>query len=983
MTSRHALLPAATAAIVLVLALVFPFAGCGLPLQGLSSDADAGSPCNADSQCVDKSPCTTDSCVGGACKHVMQPDGPAPSTSQIAFDCKVVQCKAGEAKTENDDTDIQADAEDCTIDQCNAGEAFHTAKPDNTSCVMGGDGICMGGQCQITCTTNGMCDDKNPCTEDTCDVAQGVCSFSPLNGVNTPGKAQIAGDCKVQVCVDGMDTKSADDSDLPKTATDCDEELCNGGVPSNPPRDIDVSCGPGKARFCDGAGVCVECNNPTTCPGLDNDCQVRSCTAHVCGITFTPVGTPRAQAFQTNNDCLVVVCDGAGSSAPPKADDTDLPDDGNACTKDICTAGVISHSFEAINTACGNNSACNAVGQCGCANDSACMAPNTCGGGSPMGTPFICGCTLKTCASLGKTCGSVTDGCFSTQNCDNGSKEGSETDIDCGGGAAGTCGDTCAIGKQCLVDTDCGAAGVGHCADGVCCNSACTGTCQACSNAKKGNGPDGTCGSIAINLQDPNATTTCVGNNVCDGANHCKKIDGQTCSMNSDCVNGSCADGVCCNAPCTGTCLACTAVKKGAGVDGVCGNIAINQPDTQASVTCTGTSACDGTGFCKKAVGQACASNGACANANCIDGVCCGVAGGCPACQSCAVGANGTCGNIPAGPDNAMPNTCTGTSSCDSMGNCKKSQGQACLNNSACANNNCLDGFCCGSANCPSCQVCTGAGGTCTAGPAGQDNTAPNTCNGNTSCDAGGNCKKINGQACVTTLDCATGTCVDLICCGSPSCPSCQTCTGALGTCTAGPAGQDNTAPNTCNGSSSCDAGGNCKKINGQPCATTLDCATGTCVDLVCCGTPNCPTCQVCGGVTGVCGPITAGMPDNTAPNACPANNVCDAAGACKKDDGQTCLASTECYNGNCVDGVCCNSPCTTQCMACNALQTGGADGVCSNIIAKAPDLSATTTCVLPMACDGAGVCKQATGQPCTMNSDCASALCLGTNFCF
>jgi hypothetical protein len=134
----------------------------------------------------------------------------------------------------------------------------------------------------------------------------------------------------------------------------------------------------------------------------------------------------------------------------------------------------------------------------------------------------------------------VTDGCFAAQNCDNGSKEGSETDVDCGGGAAGTCGTTCAIGKQCNVDTDCGA---GHCADGVCCNVACNGTCQACTAAKKGGGANGVCGSIALGLQDASATTTCVGGNVCDGVGNCKLGVGQTCVMNSECASGNCGGG--------------------------------------------------------------------------------------------------------------------------------------------------------------------------------------------------------------------------------------------------------------------------------------------------------------------------------------------------------------------------------------------------------------------------------------------------------
>jgi slime mold repeat-containing protein len=663
--------------------------GCNLvlgihDLSETSPSPDAGSPCDADGQCDDQDPCTLDACSAGLCGHVAQPDGPAASPFQIPFDCQVVRCVAGKAETQSDDNDVQPDAEDCTIDQCSGGQAFHTAKPDDTACTMGGDGLCKGGKCQISCTVDAMCNDNNPCTEDSCDLAQALCSFAPLNGVNTPGASQIDHDCNIQVCVDGVSTKSPDDSDLPVTATDCDQELCNNGVPTNPPLDLDVTCGPAKDMRCDGAGSCVQCNSPTQCPGIDNDCQARSCTSHACGITFAPVGTPRAQPFQTIGDCKVVVCDGAGSSgAQAQADGTDLPDDGNKCTMDVCTGGVISHPFELVSTVCGNNSACNATGQCGCANDLACAAPTTCGGGSP-GTPFVCGCTLKSCAALGKTCGTVTDGCSSTQNCDNGTKEGTETDIDCGGG--GACGDTCAQGKQCNADSDCG---TGHCADGVCCNTACTGTCQACAAAKKGGGADGVCGSVALGLQDTNATTTCVGTRVCDGANNCKKIDGQSCGGNTECVSGNCADGVCCNTACNGTCLACSAAKKGAGADGVCGNIPINQQDNAATSPCTGVNACDGNGACKKSAGQTCASNGVCANGNCVDGVCCGVAS-CSTCQSCALSGTGVCTNIGIdATDNYPVNTCSGIHACNGSGVCLLAPGQPCTLNSECTEGAC------------------------------------------------------------------------------------------------------------------------------------------------------------------------------------------------------------------------------------------------------------------------------------------------------
>jgi hypothetical protein len=588
--------------------------GCNLvlgihDLSDSTTSPDAGSPCDADGQCDDTNPCTADVCTAGTCGHTDQPDGPAPSSSQTAFDCKVVMCAQGVEKSQNDDADVLHDAEDCTVDSCNDGASFHTGKLDGTQCTMGGnDGLCIGGKCGPVCGAGDKCNDGNPCTEDSCDMGQGVCSFAPLNGVNTPGAVQKSGDCRVQICADGKDTDSADDSDLPVTATDCDDEICTAGVPSNPSRVVDVSCGPNQVKFCNGTGACVDCNSPVQCPGLDNDCQMRTCDAHVCGIMFSPLHTARATAFQNSGDCHVVVCDGAGNSATmDDVDDTDLPVDGNLCTKDICTAGVMTHPFEPASTACGVNGACDAVGKCGCANDNACPAPTTCGGGNP-GTPFFCGCTIKTCAALGKTCGTVTDGCFATQSCNDSTKNGTETDVDCGG-IAGTCNTPCAISKQCNVDSDCGS---GHCADGVCCNTACTGTCLACTAVKKGGGTDGTCGSIALGLQDLNATTTCTGTSACDGANNCKKTNGQFCTTGSQCVSGTCLDGACCGSASCPTCQSC-----GLSGNGTCTNLDLDQPDNFPANACTGTHTCSGNGACLLANGQPCMTNSECADGAC------------------------------------------------------------------------------------------------------------------------------------------------------------------------------------------------------------------------------------------------------------------------------------------------------------------------------------------------------------------------------
>jgi hypothetical protein len=220
-------------------------------------------------------------------------------------------------------------------------------------------------------------------------------------------------------------------------------------------------------------------------------------------------------------------------------------------------------------------------------------------------------------------------------------------------------GSACTLAAQCVSAS---------CVDGVCCNTACAGTCQACTAAKKGSGIDGSCGSIASGLDPDNE---CAGTLNCNGSGFCQTLpDGAACTTNGECTSGGCVDGVCCNAECAGTCQACTAAKKGSGIDGSCGSIATGlDPDNE----CAGTLSCNGSGFCQTLpLGAACTTNGECASGSCVDGVCCNTA--CAAtCQACTAakkggGIDGSCGFIASGTD--PDDECAGAQTCDGGGVC-------------------------------------------------------------------------------------------------------------------------------------------------------------------------------------------------------------------------------------------------------------------------------------------------------------------------
>ncbi len=219
-----------------------------------------------------------------------------------------------------------------------------------------------------------------------------------------------------------------------------------------------------------GTGGSPACMAASECPGADTECRKRTCVGGVCGTDDTPMGT--TLATQTAGDCKTAICDGAGNigSTP---NNTDKKDDANSCTTDGCSAGTVTHVPVTAGTPCsGPNGAkvCSAAGVCvecvangDCASNvcktNICVAAQCndltkngaetdvdCGGGGcpPCGFDKICG-SSNDCVS--QSC--VGGHCAAT--CTDMAKNGSETDVDCGG----SCATKCASGKGCLANGDC------------------------------------------------------------------------------------------------------------------------------------------------------------------------------------------------------------------------------------------------------------------------------------------------------------------------------------------------------------------------------------------------------------------------------------------------------------------------------------------------------------------------------------------------
>ncbi len=171
------------------------------------------------------------------------------------------------------------------------------------------------------------------------------------------------------------------------------------------------------------------------------------------------------------------------------------------------------------------------------------------------------------------------------------------------------------------------------------------------------------------------------------------------------------------------------------------------------------------------------------------------------------------------------------------------------------------------------------------------------------------------GGDCTQNSDCPTGYCTDGVCCERDECGTCEACNviGSSGTCGKIRGAID---ADSCTGGKSCDATGACKPVNGQACKVGSDCASGSCVDEVCCDTECKGTCQACradlkaSGSSGTCGPAKNGIdPKNDCPDdgalSCQRDGQCDGAGRCRTYTKGTSCGASACIGNRAAGRVC------------------------------------------------------------------------------
>ncbi|MBI2390113.1 MAG: hypothetical protein HYV09_11045 [Deltaproteobacteria bacterium] len=230
---------------------------------------------------------------------------------------------------------------------------------------------------------------------------------------------------------------------------------------------------------------------------------------------------------------------------------------------------------------------------------------------------------------------------------------------------------------------------------------------------------------------------------------------------------------------------------------------------------------------------------------------------------------------------------------------------------------------------------------------------------------------KAQGVACSAASECATGACVDGVCCSTDCAGSCEACNepGFVGQCI-----PISGAPRT--GHAACASTG-----AGTPCAARCDgtsrtscvfaksgtvCGKNGCAKGVSTKAGTCDGAGACSDSPIACAPY--GCKDETScATSCASDADCApsshcAASACvpKLADGTAATDPSACTSGFVADGVCCNKPCAGVCEACDLSAT---IGTCTPVLGKARH----GTCPAPAggsAC-AATVCDGVAGASC------------------
>lgn len=385
----------------------------------------------------------------------------------------------------------------------------------------------------------------------------------------------------------------------------------------------------------------------------------------------------------------------------------------------------------AVCSACGVGKAC-AVGldcETGICINTTCQAAVACSDGKKNNLETDIDCGGASCAPCpdGNSCitnldcqlkSCVAGKCqLALPKCNDGQKNGSESDLDCGGTACGPCPN----GSNCFGNADCNS---GSCAGGKCkavilCADAqqngtetdidCGGSCPAC-------GPNKACVIATDCTSGLCANSLCTSPSCSDQVKNGKEVDvdcggsasgcipcaqGKVCKVAEDCLSQYCLNGACKPKP------SCSdGAKNGGETDIDCGGSSCSA--CAPGKTCFGKGDCNGgaclNNYCQKVdctIPLACDDASTCTNDSCEPGGCsyvavsgaCSDGDACTKADSCVAG---KCQGGTVGCDDG--NVCT-VDSCDPAGGCKHANaagacedGNPCTIGDVCSGGVCLAG---------------------------------------------------------------------------------------------------------------------------------------------------------------------------------------------------------------------------------------------------------------------------------------------------
>ncbi len=781
-----------------------------------------------------------------------------------------------------------------------------------------GDGT--GGTGVGKCGDDAACDDKDPCTDDSCDE-DGVCQHTTaadvcdINGAcYADGQVADANACKV------CDTSAATDAWTDVVCSDdnvCTIDSCDPDDGCDYANDDGAACDDdddpsNPDGVCEG-GQCVStcaCKVDEDCEGLvpHGDCERAACDGCECVVTsdFTKDGEPCADGdlCLSGATCLSGQC--AGGSLP------DCSSAGaGACEPGVCDP----ETGECVTGAAGDETSCDDGDDCTVGD--ACDGAGGCAGVDLDCSGFEGACQSAAC--LGGQC--VTEAlegepCVAPNPC--------------------VTGATCQPDGQCIGAWDvdqCPCEADGDCDDGKpCTDDTCDATAGACTNAPIAGGCyiEGQCYWDG----EPN-----LGVNACQV---CSPASSQTTWSQLACDDGNdCTDDVC--DPATG-CGALSLTGPDCADDDPC-----TKDETCLDGACVGLCACTLDAHCEGAIEEVppC-MRPACINFECyleIDPAAEGE--GCEDGDLCTTGDTCQAGTCMSG----EPVECdTGASADCALSECNPSNGQCqvayagdgtgCDDGDPCTEDDICDGagLCGGSAK--DCGSFTDACNTaaCVAGVCEKSATPDESCDDLQSCTVGDVCDAAG--VCKGEWDASLEGCV---CVGDESCDDALDCTqdtcAVTGECVHEP------KPGTCLVAGVCYDDGDSQADNVCLVCAPEDSQTAlesvSCDDHLACTTDSCDPAQGCVATPNDALPCSDG-------DACTHDDHCDAG---------VCASTVECASdGDCPESA---NPCVAAVCQCGlCAEVPGTDGVACDDGAW---------CTVDDACVG-GACQP--GQP----LDCSEA---------